>query len=103
MDFLTWRSVRALGELQVLTRASYLALVIVPMLAALWPGIRLTVNRYNEAVADSTHALERSSERLRDDTERLRGVIARLSQRLPERSAAAGHADQIRTALAGID
>ena len=38
-----WRLIRGLGELQVLTRASYLMLIVVPLLAGLWPGIRLVI------------------------------------------------------------
>ena len=50
---LDWRNVRGLGELQVLTRASYVMLILVPLLAGLWPGVRLVINRYNQAVTDA--------------------------------------------------
>jgi hypothetical protein len=35
-----WRLIRSLGELQILTRISYGMLIIVPLLATLWPGVR---------------------------------------------------------------
>jgi hypothetical protein len=36
---LNWRFVRGIGELQILTRASYLLIVIVPVLATFWPQV----------------------------------------------------------------
>ena len=36
-----WRFVRSLGELQIVTRASYAMLVIVPMLAGVWNALPL--------------------------------------------------------------
>lgn len=59
-----WGSVRTVGELQVLTRASYLALVVVPVLAGVWPAVRVALNRYNQVVSDSRAALEAAAERL---------------------------------------
>jgi hypothetical protein len=38
--FFTWRTVRAVGALQVLTKASYVMLALVPILAGLWLGVR---------------------------------------------------------------
>ena len=34
-----WRFVRALGELQILTRASYVMLAVVPLLAGVWTAL----------------------------------------------------------------
>ncbi len=39
-----WTHVRAFGELHVLTRVSYLALVLVPLVAGVWPAVRRLVN-----------------------------------------------------------
>src|SRR5687767_3793444 len=61
---LDWRRIRALGELQVLTRASYFMLVFVPLLAGLWPGVRLLINRYNQVASDTESALGAASLRL---------------------------------------
>ena len=41
LQFATWPLVRRVGELQLLTRLSYLALVFVPILAAVWPIVAL--------------------------------------------------------------
>lgn len=70
-----WRGVRALGELQALTRASYVMLVVVPILAGLWPGVRLVVNRYNQAVTDAASALEVASVRLETEAQRIERVV----------------------------
>lgn len=59
-----WKTVRVLGELQILTRASYFTLLFVPILAGVWPAVRAGINRYNEAVVDATHALDLASEKL---------------------------------------
>lgn len=42
--FLDWTVVRALGGLQLLARASYITLVVAPLLAGMWPGIRSIIN-----------------------------------------------------------
>lgn len=59
-----WRRIRTFGELQILTRASYVMLVLVPVLAAVWPAIRVAINRYNEAVTESRVALESAADRI---------------------------------------
>ena len=59
-----WSMIRALGELQVLTRASYLMLILVPLLAGLWPGVKVVVNQYNDSVETATQRLQVASERL---------------------------------------
>jgi len=55
---LRWTRIRGLGELQVLTRASYFLLFIVPMLAALWPVIQVGISQYNFAIGSSVNALK---------------------------------------------
>ncbi|MCC6969280.1 MAG: pentapeptide repeat-containing protein, partial [Phycisphaerales bacterium] len=45
---LDWGLVRGVGELAILTRASMLALVLVPILAGLWPALRSAVQRYSD-------------------------------------------------------
>lgn len=56
-----WIQIRALGQLTFLTRASYLLLIFVPVLAALWPAVRSGINRYNGAIQESLEALEVAS------------------------------------------
>ena len=64
-----WRMVRAAGNLQILTRASYLMLVLVPALAAVWPDVRLWFEmRYQHADARADE-LERQA-----DVEAIRAV-----------------------------
>jgi hypothetical protein len=50
---LNWRLVRGIAELRILTKASYLMLLIVPLLAAMWPTVRVTVNQYNKMAMSS--------------------------------------------------
>ena len=59
-----WSTIRSLGELQVLTRASYIMLIVVPLLAGLWPGVTVVVNRYNDSVQSATQRLEIASDKL---------------------------------------
>jgi hypothetical protein len=70
-----WRQVRSLGELQVLTRASYLLLVVVPLLAALWSGVRLAINQYNHAVYKAINLLEIASNELRQESLKIQSVL----------------------------
>lgn len=47
--WLDWKLVRSIGSLQAFTKASYLALVIVPIIAAMWGPARLAIALYNDA------------------------------------------------------
>src|ERR1700730_652602 len=59
----SWRLVRTLGELQVLTKASYAMLIIVPLLAGLWPAVRLIVNQYDKSATEAAEIFERATTR----------------------------------------
>jgi len=59
-----WNLVRVLGELQVLTKASYVTLIIVPLLAGMWPAVAVVVNRYNDSIKTATQKLEIASEKI---------------------------------------
>src|SRR5436190_1673304 len=61
---LNWRLVRAIGELQILTRISYAALIVVPLLASFWPGISATTAAYNRT-------RHRSAERIYESLEHI--------------------------------
>lgn len=63
-SLINWQNVRNIGELQVLTRASYLMLILVPVMAAIWPGIRIVLNNYNQAITDAHYAMDIASEKL---------------------------------------
>lgn len=60
----TWTSIRSLGELQILTRASYFLLISVPILAALWPGVKLFINQYNDSLNTTIEVLNVSTKQL---------------------------------------
>lgn len=50
-SWITWASVRSFGELQILTRASYIMLLVVPLMAGLWPTVKVLINRYNQSLS----------------------------------------------------
>lgn len=62
----SWETVRNIGELKALTRASYFQLVLVPILAACWPGVRYTVDRSAEVVSDAANQLRAAAQALED-------------------------------------
>jgi hypothetical protein len=65
-DLVNWQVIRTIGELQVLTKMSYATLVIVPTLATLWPGMKSSIEAFNQiyvknpshhAISESHHAI----------------------------------------------
>lgn len=77
LNALNWRMVRGLGELQILTRASYAMLLIVPILAGTWPAVRLVVNHHNRAVKDATILLERYEAKFNETLKRVKEELGR--------------------------
>lgn len=59
-----WAIVRNLGELSILSKASFSMLVFVPLLASLWPGVRWTLNRYDDFMGKSIADLRQVSAEL---------------------------------------
>ncbi|MEE8153663.1 MAG: pentapeptide repeat-containing protein [Phycisphaerales bacterium] len=59
-----WTVVRGLGELGILTRVSLIALIAVPILAGLWPALRVAVNRYNRAMTEASEQFDQAADRL---------------------------------------
>ncbi len=57
LNALNWRLVRGVGQLQILTRALYALLIVVPLLAGLWPAVKIVVNMNNQAVSEAIHLL----------------------------------------------
>jgi len=55
-------------------------LLFVPLLAGLWPGVRLMVNQYNKAAEKSTSILTEASERFESLERNLENKIAQLSK-----------------------
>jgi hypothetical protein len=64
LDVLSWRLVRAYGALTVLTRASYVMLVLVPLLAGVWPVVQTGIDGSREALLRHADNITKSSERL---------------------------------------
>lgn len=60
----TWAVVRNFGELLILSRASYLMLVLVPLLAGLWPSVTTLVNQHNQIIEIATERLDIASDKL---------------------------------------
>jgi uncharacterized protein YjbI with pentapeptide repeats len=60
----SWPVARHFGNLTLLTRASYLLLVLVPLLAAAWPAVRGLVSYYDDKVVQSAESLAVASKNL---------------------------------------
>jgi len=63
--------VRSLGELKILSLASYFMLVFVPLLAGVWPAVRAGVNQYNYQALHSAERLESISAKITEVSEHL--------------------------------
>jgi hypothetical protein len=72
LERLNWMQVRSLAELRVMTRASYVLLIIVPVLSGTWPAVRLLVNQYNARASKATDSVARLTDSLRDESNKLR-------------------------------
>lgn len=81
---LSWLGVRTVGNLQLLTRASYYSLLIVPLIAGVWPFIRNTINQYNQTVETSAQKVIESANELEESIQQLirAGEPVGLSQAL---------------------
>jgi hypothetical protein len=65
-DRVNWQLVRNFGKLTVLTKASYLALVAIPLLAGMWVPLRRGILWINGALADTNASLNNVRERLEE-------------------------------------
>lgn len=79
-----WSDVRSFGALHLLTRASYVALIIIPILAALWPAVRGGFNSYNQAVTQSKQALEYAAGKIEEQVVMAKESIPLISNSLKE-------------------
>ncbi len=68
---LNWNFVRGFGELTILSRASFSMLFIVPILAALWPTIKLALDSYNNYVVLRNNDLKSSFDSLQSVVEEI--------------------------------
>ncbi|MBD0273900.1 MAG: hypothetical protein ICV73_18475, partial [Acetobacteraceae bacterium] len=83
-SLLTWEKVRGMGELQILTRASYAMLVIVPLLVGLWPSVRLIINNHNRLLEQSTQELAQAGDKLSAQVAALAATLERATTPLAE-------------------
>ena len=67
----SWKVLRSFGELQILTKASYLAIVLIPIIAGLWPSVRVAINHYNEIAIAATNQLDSASASLQEKIDKL--------------------------------
>lgn len=72
---ISWTLVRAIGELSILARVSFLALIFVPMLASAWPAIRVGVTGYNDSIVELSERFEDGAEALLEASGKLEGGI----------------------------
>lgn len=86
---LGWYLVRSIAELQVLSKATYSILIIVPILAGLWSAITFGVNGYNQVIYESTKKLEHIVEkvdnydgRIKQDIGKIRKEISNIRNKL---------------------
>jgi uncharacterized protein YjbI with pentapeptide repeats len=61
---ISWPLARHFGNLTLLTRASYLMLVLVPILASLWPLVRSIVSKYDDVVSRAAISVVASKKHL---------------------------------------
>lgn len=73
-----WTGVRRLASFHLLTRASYAALLAVPLLASLWPAVRILVNQHNRGVTEASQLLSVSAARLENAVLDVRTVVSHL-------------------------
>lgn len=86
-NLLNWRLVRALGELQILTRASYILLVLVPLLAAVWPAVQMVVNSEGRAVERAAQVLRGTATEIDRAILRARQTVTPLPPTTPSQGA----------------
>ncbi len=76
---LTWQLVRSVGELQILTRASYVMLAVVPLLVGAWPSVRVLINSHNRVLERSTEQLAGAGDKLSEHARTLAGAAERAT------------------------
>lgn len=73
-----WTKVRSLGRLQILTRVSYVALVLVPLLAGGWPAVRAAVNWVNDDVRAAAREFDAAADRIENLRTDLPSALTKL-------------------------
>jgi hypothetical protein len=83
---LSWQTVRAVGGLQLLTKASYMMLILVPILAGVWQSLKMWSGQPIHEVSEAVRNLEQTAERreatvpesIAHEIDRVRTVSQRL-------------------------
>lgn len=78
-----WESVRVVGELKILTRVSYSTLLIVPLLVALWPAVRLVVASYDDSRYATADALQQNADALQAQVDQTVGSLNQIENLPP--------------------
>jgi hypothetical protein len=85
-NILSWQFVRGVGELQIPTRASYLMLLVVPILVGLWPSVRLVINSHNHVLEETTERLASAVNNLRKQSNVLVEIVQNATTPLTDLS-----------------
>lgn len=67
---LTWSKIRAIGELKILTKASYFMLIIVPLVAGVWGVVDRIINvnnNWSDLTSSFIYASEENSLKIQKD------------------------------------
>ena len=71
----TWALIRFIGELKILSRISYAALVLVPILAVIWPNARILLNQYNKRLNNTVSIIENMSTNIINESKKFQFLI----------------------------
>lgn len=77
--YVNWDKLRAFGQYEILSRASLSLLILIPILAGLWPAVRLAINRYNYAASTATKLLQSASEKLVIESKKIQDNLKKKS------------------------
>lgn len=83
-DTINWRFIRGLGELQILTRASYIMIVFVPIIASMWPAVRSFVNDYNRIIEHTQAATDKVYAKIQTIKEDTHDKIEEIAKGTPQ-------------------
>lgn len=77
--YLNWERIRSIGEMQILTKASYIALIIVPIIAGLWPTVRITLNYYNKMSKEASGILDSAHQNIKKDIVAIQKISSEIT------------------------
>ncbi|NOX56923.1 MAG: hypothetical protein GXP27_21275 [Planctomycetes bacterium] len=80
----TWETIRRIGELPMLGRASFFAIVFVPIVVGIWPAVRAAVGAYDDVLRRVSVVLCKTSETVACGVEDLRQLTVELAQQADE-------------------